>query len=404
MHTRSKTSARKRVPNKASEPSPPSELEREPAGISRQSPGAAHDADVAATGSPRGEAGPDSDFEPTSPAQSHASPTSEPSNNDDESDDPASPLNSTQSHNARSGRWIPWQDRLLIQEVEQHRPFEAERGDPTKDAWASLAVKLLQDSTTNGTPVDRTGAACLARFQKLLKAHNKDQTRSLQKTGTDEEVNQHIELMTQVADLFEARKSARGSKSDTARKKADVETIAANELRDSAMRGLVRREGLTDVASLEGASVREKQGQRKRRRTPDDDSDKENASDTGPKPKRRRNQLVEIVKSRNASDAKRLEQARKLDQDRHAETIALQQRSLNLQQNLVDGMGKLSDGLATLAQAQAQLTNFQFKRAEADDRLRYEDSERRRTDAERRAMEAERHASLLNAVSRNKSE
>ncbi|KAJ7602476.1 hypothetical protein B0H17DRAFT_1222775 [Mycena rosella] len=292
---------------------------------------------------------------------------------------------------------MPWQDRLLIQEVEKHRPFTAARGDATRDAWAALAVELLKDSAINGTAVDRTGPACLARFQKLLKAHN---TKSLQKTGTDEEVNQHIELMTQVAELFDAQKFARHERSAAAQKKADVETMAALQLRDGAMRGLVRRENLTDFALLDGASVREKQGQRKRRRAADtSDFEKENDDSGAARPKRRRNQLTEIVKGRNAADTKRLEQARKRDEERHTETLALQECSLQLQQDMAAGIGQLSQGLAALATAQVKFTEFEFKRSEAEDRRRYDDAERRRADAEHRAIEAERHAGLLNAIS-----
>ncbi|KAJ6527936.1 hypothetical protein DFH09DRAFT_1094567 [Mycena vulgaris] len=348
------------------------------------------------------ERGPDPDFQPSvSPSPPPSATTPDPSNGHESEDPlPSTGVNTTQSHNARSARWMPWQDRLLIQEVEKHRPFTAARGDATRDAWAALAVELLKDSTMNGTAVDRTGPACLARFQKLLKAHNADQTKSLQKTSTDEEVNQHIELMTQVVELFDAQKFARHERSSAAQKKADVETTAALQLRDGAMRGLVHRENLTDVALLDGASVREKQGQRKHRRAADtSDSEKENDDSGAARPKRRRNQLTEIVKGRNAADAKRLEQARKRDEERHAETLALQERSLQLQQDMAAGIGQLSQGLAALATAQAKLTEFEFKRSEAEDRRRYDDAERRRTDAERRAIEAERHAGLLNAIS-----
>ncbi|KAJ7093706.1 hypothetical protein C8R44DRAFT_890610 [Mycena epipterygia] len=289
------------------------------------------------------------------PSQSPPHPTTpEPSDHDD--DLLVTTLNITQSQNARSGRWLPWEDRLLIQE-------------------------------------------------KILKAHNADQTRSLQKTGTDEEVNNHIELMTQVAELVHAHDSEKDERSVAARKKADVETQAALELRDSAMKGLVRREALTDVATLEGASVREKEGQRKRRRSliETTETEKENRTDdiVEPKPKRRHNQLAEIVKTRNASDAKRLDQARQIDEQRHAQTIALQQRSLALQENMVAVFGQLSQGLAALAGAQAKLIEMETKRSEAEAHMRYEDSERRRVDAERRAAEAERHASILIVVLRN---
>jgi hypothetical protein len=51
--------------------------------------------------------------------------------------------------------------------------------------------------------------------------------------------------------------------SSQSKKKADIEAKAGKELRDAAMMGLARSEGLIDVSQLEGASVREKQGQRK---------------------------------------------------------------------------------------------------------------------------------------------
>ncbi|KAJ7690491.1 hypothetical protein B0H17DRAFT_1134302 [Mycena rosella] len=166
-----------------------------------------------------------------------------------------------------------------VNAVERLRPFDAPRGDATKEAWDALAVDLLKQSTINGTPINRTGLVCRARFQKLLKAHN--------------------------------------------------------------------------VATLDGVSVREKQGQRKRHRSKSDDgSEKENgAYIVQPKPKRRRNQLTEIVKTRNTADAKRLEQARKLDEERHAESMALQNKSLTLRENMVNSLGQLSSGLAALASA-----------------------------------------------------
>ncbi|KAJ7849026.1 hypothetical protein B0H13DRAFT_2361530 [Mycena leptocephala] len=313
-----------------------------------------------------------------------------------------------QSQNARNPPWLAWQDRSLVQEVYRLRPFNAPRGDAAKNAWDTLAVELLKNSNANGSAINRTGAACRARFQKLVKGHKADQTRSLQKTVTDEEVDEHIELLTQVVELVDARDLQKGEKSAASRKKVDLETKAALELRDAAMKGLVRREALTDVARLEGASVREKQGQRKRKRAHAEasDSEKENEETTNddfkPKRKRGRNQLVEIVKHRNAADAKRLEKARQLDEQRHTEMRQLQQRSINLQENIVTGFGKLAEGINTLVQAQATLAAAEANRVEMDNRRRHEESERRRDEAERRAAEAERHASLLQAlVTRN---
>ncbi|KAK6971366.1 hypothetical protein R3P38DRAFT_3242587 [Favolaschia claudopus] len=249
-------------------------------------------------------------------------------------------------------------------------------------SFACLLHNLLKASTINGKPINRTGPACRARLEKLLDAQRREQTRSLQLTGTNQEVDDHPELMTHLVELVDAQKHEKDAKSNSARKKIDVETKAA---RDGAMKGLVRREALTDVSSLEGASVREKQGQRKPRNS-GNESDKENCDE--PKPKRRRNQLTHIVKNRNAADAKRLEQARKLEQDRHNESMALQHRTLEIQEQITSGIGGTP--------------HAETNRSEAAARMQYEDSERRRIDAEHRAAEAERHASFLAAVSHKK--
>lgn len=226
--------------------------------------------------------------------------------------------------------------------------------------------------------------------------------------------------MTQVVELVHAHELEKHERSSASRKKADVETNAALELRDAAMKGIVRRDALTDVAQLDGASFREKQGQRTskyvhttdftklrpslifpRRRHSDtlSDSDKENStSDAHRKPKRGRNQLAEIVKQRNAADEKRLDKAREIDERRHAETKALHERTLGLQENLAVGLGKLAEGLNVLVQSQANLAAAEANRVEADNRRRIEEAKRRREDAERRATEAERYSSLLQAL------
>jgi hypothetical protein len=112
----------------------------------------------------------------SNPATPHTSDDDQLDNNDapNSEDDPIGEEapNLVQAQNAWSPRWLPWHDRLLIQVVERVRPFNAARGDATRTAWDDTAVEVLNDSTTNGTPVNRTGAACRARFQKLLKAHN----------------------------------------------------------------------------------------------------------------------------------------------------------------------------------------------------------------------------------------
>ncbi|KAJ6562278.1 hypothetical protein B0H19DRAFT_1259868 [Mycena capillaripes] len=217
-------------------------------------------------------------------------------------------------------------------------PQSRDPEEPDSDDAISQAVRETQAQNAR--------AVCRARFQKLVKAHKADQTRSLQKNSTDEEVDEHIKLLIQVVELVNTRDLQKDERSAASRKKADVETKAALELRDAAMRGLVWCETLTDVAQLEGASVRERQGQRNHKRRHAEiasESDKENqdGSDEESKPKRKhgRNQLVEVIKHRNTADAKQLEKARRLDEQRHEQMQQLQQCSIDLQENLLDGFG-----------------------------------------------------------------
>nr|GAT50471.1 predicted protein [Mycena chlorophos] len=184
--------------------------------------------------------------------------------NDDNDDDMGvEPL--VQANNARTGRWLSWEDRALARMVEKHRPFNAGRGPDLERAWDELAVKLESDSRQDpkSNVIQRSGAACKARFLKLLKHHKAEETRSLQKTGADELVDAYIQVMTDLVQLFDAKETIKKEKSVVAQKKMNAETQAALELRDAAMKGRVRREDLSDIARLEGTSIREKQGQRK---------------------------------------------------------------------------------------------------------------------------------------------
>jgi hypothetical protein len=113
------------------------------------------------------------------------------------------------------------------------------------------------------------------------------------------------------------------------------------------------------------------------------DSDKENDADNvKPKQKHGHNQLAEIVNQRNTTDAKWLEKARKLDEQRHAEMQQLQQCSIDLQENLLVGLGKLADRINILVQSQAKLAAAEANCMEIDNHHRYEESEHRREDTE----------------------
>jgi hypothetical protein len=74
------------------------------------------------------------------------------------------------------------------------------------------------------------------------------------------------QTMTDLVALVDAAKSTgsgRPKKNSPAQERDKALTKAAQEMRDGAMRGNVPRRGLTDITNLEGATTRERTGQRK---------------------------------------------------------------------------------------------------------------------------------------------
>lgn len=78
---------------------------------------------------------------------------------------------SKQVKNARRPHWQPWQDRFLAEEALAHKPFLEPKGAPIQVVWDALAAKMLEDSAKKGTAIDRTGAACRARFKVIMDGH-----------------------------------------------------------------------------------------------------------------------------------------------------------------------------------------------------------------------------------------
>ncbi|KAF8954131.1 hypothetical protein BDZ97DRAFT_1928712 [Flammula alnicola] len=282
-----------------------------------------------------------------------------------------SALHLKQAKNARSPLWLPWQDRFLASEALKLRPFLEPRGKPAQDAWDHLAQCLFEDSITLGSAIQRSGPACRARFKKLLEAHKKAETRSLQKTGTDEQVDEHLENMTNIAALVDVQASEKEGKATGVKNKADKEQQAALELRDAAMMGVVPRQTLSDISQLDGATWREKRGQReqpqKRVHSPTvGSSDKENLRPAGKRRCAANNVIEKALNDHHTATEQRLAEARRLDEQR--------------QQQLLNGFAHISDGINALADAM----RVQMER----------DSEIRRLEAEARAKESHEQAEL----------
>lgn len=69
--------------------------------------------------------------------------------------------------------------------------------------------------------------------------------------------------MTDLQAIMDDYRYSAKETSKKSQQKTKVENEAGQQLRDAAMMGLARSEGLIDISKLDGASVREKQGQRK---------------------------------------------------------------------------------------------------------------------------------------------
>ncbi|KAJ6559566.1 hypothetical protein B0H19DRAFT_1260274 [Mycena capillaripes] len=283
---------------------------------------------------------------------SHMSSSSEDEAAGEEDNDPTPDLSdleapaNSQAARARSPRWQSWQDRYLVQAVDQTRPFLLDPSE-REEGWNETAAVLLRDSRAVGprSIVDRTGSACKNRFMKLMKEHKKGETESRMKTGAVEEISGHIKLMTALQAIMDDHAEL-AKESSSQSKKADMEEKAGKELRDAAMKGLARSEGLIDVSQLDSASVREKQGQRKRARRPLSPAKHQNrarssddaSSDVEPLPKRRRkNQAIhDVLQHRNDEDAKRLKDARKHSDQQHNELLRTQNETLHVLVNLTN--------------------------------------------------------------------
>ncbi|KAF8206637.1 hypothetical protein K438DRAFT_1962971 [Mycena galopus ATCC 62051] len=261
---------------------------------------------------------------------------------------------SQNAQNASSQRWKPWQDRILVTQIDADRPFLHRKAAERKAAWNATAntVNASLAKSAKNTVVSRTGEACRVRFNLLMKKFKSDEARSLQKTGTDEEVNEFIQILGDLCALADAENVTTARKT---KHKADLQNTSGLQLRNAAMNSLVKRETLVDVASLDDASVRERQGQRTRKRKHPDDKENlsQNANAVNKRRKKARMGFEDILNTRLEADREALEFSRKQDQDRHKEQMTV--------------LHAVADGLRGLRDEQER-TNQMLRQQELDRR------------------------------------
>ncbi|KAJ8702823.1 hypothetical protein PTI98_013620 [Pleurotus ostreatus] len=162
------------------------------------------------------------------------------------------------------------------------------------------------------------------------------ETRSLQATGKDEEINLFIKMMTDIVALLDDQAAARAVKSGQKQMKEIVENTASSQIRIASMKGLVRGESMVDVSSLPGASVREKQAQRgvKRRAVSLSNGDKENHAPGVLPRKRRHSEYQRLLMEQIEHEKQELDDLRARDEQRHNEMVALQQQTIETLSNV----------------------------------------------------------------------
>lgn len=147
--------------------------------------------------------------------------------------------------------------------------------------------------------------------------------------------------MTELVSLLHDHQELKAT-SKSRKEKAALESKAGEEMRDAAMRGMVGRDTLCDLGTLETATVREKQGQRSGKRygehhlswcprKTDDGRLARRAADSGPEsdkenePPRKRHHttakglIKNFISDREESDAKAIEDAKARDDAKHAD-------------------------------------------------------------------------------------
>ncbi|KIJ43356.1 hypothetical protein M422DRAFT_253237 [Sphaerobolus stellatus SS14] len=78
--------------------------------------------------------------------------------------------------------------------------------------------------------IERTGSACHTRFKLLIKHQKKNETCSLQKTGTNEEIDDHIKVMINLVDLVEGYEASKEGFMASTKKQQEMQQKATLQM------------------------------------------------------------------------------------------------------------------------------------------------------------------------------
>lgn len=136
----------------------------------------------------------------------------------------------------RGAAWEAWEDRALAKQVLADDPILNKFGK-REDRWQRVADNLMQVGIT------RSWISCKDRMERLVKWHRSEETRSRQKTGEVEEVNEHLRNMIDIVLLYDSVSNNNLIRQDAKGKIAERKAKGA-QVRQSSQTGLVRKRDL----------------------------------------------------------------------------------------------------------------------------------------------------------------
>ncbi|KAG0129990.1 hypothetical protein HOY82DRAFT_540461 [Tuber indicum] len=136
----------------------------------------------------------------------------------------------------RATKWAGWMDRALVRQVLATDPINCGRGR-TVAKWVEVSdtLRLLTPQ-----PILRSPESCRQRVKKLIEIYKKNELRSLQKSGTNEEFGEFELNMVELATRWDQSSTDPATRKLAQAKAAQLE-LDGRRVREDSMRGLVRR-------------------------------------------------------------------------------------------------------------------------------------------------------------------
>ncbi|KAG0125364.1 hypothetical protein HOY82DRAFT_543193 [Tuber indicum] len=133
----------------------------------------------------------------------------------------------------RGAAWQPWEDQALVRQVQEDDPILSQLGRK-EDRWREVLTSLT------GYGMSRSWSSCKDGMEKLVQWHKREETRSKQKTGTNEEVTDYIERLDDITLRYESL-SKNSKIKQQAKMTIEKKREYGKKLRESSLAGVVKK-------------------------------------------------------------------------------------------------------------------------------------------------------------------